>query len=147
MSLLLKFIETGNLADIKLGLQGSAVRAKVGSPTDIMDLSDSLTLWAYGYGLELYFENSLLSKISIKYDFTLGKFRLPECFVEEIYGQFDRLSSVDNLIELLKEQEIDWSIDKRFSDDSTICLLCNEISCIYYSLEDHHILCIQSASS
>lgn len=144
MCLLFRFIETGSLADIKLGIQESVVQAKVGNPSDVITLSDGFVLWAYGYGLELYFENSELIKISVKYDFTLEIFRLPEYFGREGNGQLDGLSSLDSLINMLKDQEVDWSIHKDFTDDSTICLFCNDATYIYYNLDDHQILSIQS---
>lgn len=144
MNLLLSFIGTGVLSDITLGQSEDELKTKVGDPTDVMSLSDELILWAYGYGLELYIENGKLSKISIKYNFTLEKFELPAYFDVSDHGSFDGLKSIDKLIDLLKEEDIDWGISKDLSDDSTICITCDDGANIYYSLEDHHILSLQS---
>lgn len=147
MSLLLSFIGSGALSDVSLGQNQTELKAKVGDPTDVISLSDELVLWAYGYGLELYIENGELNKISIKYNFTSDKFELPAYFNATDYSEFNELSSIDKLIELLKERDIDWSIDKKLSDDSTICIACGEGANIFYSLDDHHVLSLQAVPS
>lgn len=144
MSLLIKFLATGTLYDLALGQNEEELKAKLGGSTDVVSLSNELVLWAYSYGLELYIQDGELSKISIKYNFTSHKFELPAYFGVSNHGVLDGLDSIDKLIDLLKEENIDWGINKELSDDSTICIACDDEANIYYCLNDHHILSLQS---
>ena len=147
MDQILKFIKYGVLFDIVLGQSSEKILNKVGEPSDVVNLSDELDLWAYGYGLELYFEKDTLNKIAIKYDFDSERFKLPSYFGNSNGDGLNGLKSIDYLIDIFQENDFDWSIKREFSDDTTICLFCNDVSYVYYSLDAHHILSVQVVPS
>lgn len=144
MNQILEFINRGVLFDIALGQSKEKILDKIGEPSDVINLSDELDLWAYGYGLELYFEKNKLNKISIKYDFDSERFKLPSYFGSSNGDGLDGLKSIDHLIDIFQENDFEWGVKREFSDDTTICLFCNDASYVYYSLDAHHILSVQS---
>ncbi|MBT3017064.1 MAG: hypothetical protein N0C84_17895 [Candidatus Thiodiazotropha taylori] len=147
MNQILEFINRGVLFDIALGQLKEKVLDKIGEPSDVVNLSDELDLCAYGYGLELYFEKDMLNKISIKYEFDSESFKLPSYFGDSNGDGLNGLKSIDHLVDVFQENGFEWSIKREFSDDTTICLICNDVSYVYYSLDAHHILSIQSIPS
>ena len=147
MGVLIEFMKSGSLSDISIGQKGKVIESKIGKPVDVVSLGDDLDLCSYGYGLELYFASEVLNKISIKYDFVSNRFILPDYLEVNEDNKLNGLNSLDDLVRHMDLSEIEWSINKIFSDDTTLCLTCNEATNVFYSLDNHHIISIQTMPS
>ena len=144
MSYILEMIKKGKLCNLSLGLSVAEIETIIKKPNNVLELSEESQLWAYDYGLELYLENDVLNKITLKYDYMNKSFKLPKFFDASACLEFNKLCSIDTLIKILDENDVDWEINKNLCDDTNICLSCNEVSQIFYCLDTHHILSIQS---
>ena len=141
---IIEMIKSGELLELKLGLSPKEISSIIEETAVITALNSELDLWNYGYGLELFLENDKLTKFSIRTVTESGQFELPQSFKRIQNNELENLSSIDLLIDILKVNEINWSINKNLCDDEHICITCNDLVDIYYSLDRHHIYNIQS---
>jgi hypothetical protein len=141
---LIDLIKYGNLIDLKIGQNKDHIKSIIKDKPSILSLSDTSDLWSYDLGLELYIEGDKLINFTIKYNAELEGFKLPSCYKVIKDNCLDKLSSIDFLIDVLKENNIEWEMNKNLCDDENICISCNGITDIYYNLESHYIYSIHS---